>query len=47
MQPGDTLWGIAQLYPGVTVEDLRRLNAGLNSKRLAPGKKIKVGVQPG
>ncbi len=47
VQPGDTLWGIAQLYPGVTVEDLRRLNAGLNSKRLAPGKKIKVGVQPG
>ncbi|MBK8341241.1 MAG: LysM peptidoglycan-binding domain-containing protein [Flavobacteriales bacterium] len=47
VQPGDTLWGIAQLYPGVTVEDLRRMNAGLNSKRLAPGEKIKVGMQPG
>ncbi len=47
VQPGDTLWGIAQRYPGVTVEDLKRLNQGLNSKQLAPGKKIKVAKQPG
>ncbi|MBK6626759.1 MAG: LysM peptidoglycan-binding domain-containing protein [Flavobacteriales bacterium] len=47
VQPGDTLWGIAQRYPGVTVEDLKRLNQGLNSKQLAPGKKIKVAKQQG
>ncbi len=47
VQPGDTLWDIAQRYPGVTVEDLKRLNQGLNSKQLAPGKKIKVARQQG
>ncbi|MCB0793108.1 MAG: LysM peptidoglycan-binding domain-containing protein [Flavobacteriales bacterium] len=42
VQPGDTLWDIANMYPGVTVEDLRRLNSGLNSKRLRPGDRIKL-----
>lgn len=47
VQPGDTLWDIANKYPGVSVKDLQRLNSGLNSKRLSPGKRIKVGVQQG
>ena len=47
VQPGDTLWDIAKMYPGVTVEDLKRLNTGLNSRHLHPGRKIKVGIQEG
>lgn len=47
IQPGDTLWDIANKYPGVTVEELKRLNGGLNSKRLHPGRKIKIGIQEG
>ncbi|MCB9168791.1 MAG: LysM peptidoglycan-binding domain-containing protein [Flavobacteriales bacterium] len=47
VQPGDTLWDIAKMYPGVTVEDLKRLNSGLNSRHLHPGHKIRVGIQQG
>jgi membrane-bound lytic murein transglycosylase D len=47
IQPGDTLWDIAQKYPGVTVEQIKRLNSGLNSQHLYPGKKIKIGIQQG
>ncbi|MEO8590591.1 MAG: LysM peptidoglycan-binding domain-containing protein [Flavobacteriales bacterium] len=47
VQPGDTLWNIAQRYPGVSVEDLRRLNTELGSEGLTPGSKIKVRVQEG
>ncbi|HRH37759.1 MAG TPA: LysM peptidoglycan-binding domain-containing protein, partial [Flavobacteriales bacterium] len=45
VQPGDTLWSIAQRYPGVSVEDLRRLNGGLDGLR--PGTKIKVRAPQG
>jgi membrane-bound lytic murein transglycosylase D len=45
VQPGDTLWSIAQRYPGVSVEDLRRLNSDLNG--LKPGTKIKVRAPQG
>ena len=47
VQQGDTLWDIARRYPGTTVDDIKRLNGGLNSKSLHPGKKIKVAVQRG
>ena len=47
VQPGDTLWGIAQNYPGVTVEDLKRLNGDMNTRHLSVGEKIKVGVDKG
>ncbi|MFZ1687908.1 MAG: LysM peptidoglycan-binding domain-containing protein [Flavobacteriales bacterium] len=47
VQQGDTLWDIARRYPGTTVDDIKRLNRGLNSKSLHPGKRIKVGVQQG
>ncbi len=45
VQPGDTLWGIAQHYPGTTVAEIRRLNGDMNLRKLVVGKKLKVGVQ--
>ncbi|HEX2616002.1 MAG TPA: LysM peptidoglycan-binding domain-containing protein [Flavobacteriales bacterium] len=47
VQPGDTLWGIAQRYPGATVDEIKRLNSGVNLRHLAVGKKLKVAVQKG
>lgn len=47
VQPGDTLYNIAERYPGTTVDDLRRLNAELEKEGLHPGRKIKVAVQEG
>lgn len=44
VQPGDTLWSIAQKYPGVSVDQLKRLNRIINSKDLKAGSKIKVSV---
>lgn len=44
VQPGDTLWDIAKKYPGITVDDLHRLNGELKSTGLKPGHKIKVGT---
>ncbi len=41
---GDTLWDIARSYDGVTVDQIKRLNNISNSKRLTPGKRIKVAV---
>ena len=42
VQAGDTLWSIAQRHPGVSVEDLRRLNADLDRVGLQPGARIKL-----
>lgn len=42
VQPGDTLWIIANRYNGVTVDQLKRLNGISNSKSLKVGSKIKV-----
>ena len=47
IQPGDTLWEIAKSYPGVSVDDLKRLNGNMNMRHLTVGKKIKVGVEKG
>ncbi len=47
VQAGDTLNNIADKHPGVTVDDLRRLNADLKDGELEPGRKIKVGVEKG
>lgn len=42
VQPGDTLWIIANRYNGVTVDELKKLNGISNSKGLKVGAKIKV-----
>ena len=47
VQPGDTLWDIARKYPGVSVDDIKRMNSGLDGENLSPGKKLKIGVQEG
>ena len=44
IQPGDTLWDIARKN-GVSVDEIKRMNTHLNTHKLSPGKKIKVGVQ--
>lgn len=40
VRKGDTLWGIANKYQGVSVEDLKSLNKGKNLNKLQPGQKI-------
>lgn len=42
---GDTLWDIAKLYKGVSVEDIRKLNNLGNSSKLKPGQKLKISVK--
>lgn len=42
VRKGDTLWDIAKLYDGVTVDQIKKLNHIRNTKRLKPGQKIKV-----
>jgi membrane-bound lytic murein transglycosylase D len=42
IRKGDTLWDIAKLYDGVTVDQIKKLNKIRNSKKLKPGQKIKV-----
>ena len=39
MQPGDTLWGIAKKYDGLSVWKIKSLN-NLESDNLKPGTKI-------
>jgi membrane-bound lytic murein transglycosylase D len=42
IKPGDTLWTIAQKYPGVTSNELMQLNNINKSHKLKPGQKIKI-----
>lgn len=42
IRPGDTLWDIANMYDGLTVTELKRLNQGVNYKKLKPGDKLVV-----
>ncbi|MCW5908621.1 MAG: transglycosylase SLT domain-containing protein [Chitinophagales bacterium] len=42
VQPGDTLWGIAQKYDGVTVEKLKEDNRELKSRSLKVGDILKI-----
>lgn len=43
VQPGDTLWKIAQRYDGMTVETIKQINR-LRSNELKVGTKLKVSV---
>ncbi len=45
VRKGDTLWDIAKLYEGVSVEQIKKLNNIQNSKNLKPGQKLKVGYK--
>ena len=42
IQPGDTLWNIAQRYQGVTVQKLKEINKLADNSTLTPGTKLKV-----
>lgn len=42
VKQGDTLWDIAKIYENTTVNDLKRLNSGMNFRRLKPGMQVKV-----
>ncbi|MDG1276634.1 MAG: LysM peptidoglycan-binding domain-containing protein [Algoriphagus sp.] len=42
VQPGDSLWIISKKNPGLTVEQLKRLN-NLNSNNIKPGQKLIIG----
>ena len=42
---GDTLWEIAQKFPGVSDHDIMRLNNIRNASGLKPGQKLKI-VKP-
>ena len=45
VKSGDTLWDIAKLYDGVTVNQIKQLNNISNARRLKPGDKIRIAVK--
>jgi len=45
VRSGDTLWDIAKLYDGVTVNQIKQLNNITNARRLKPGDKIRISVK--
>ena len=45
VKSGDTLWDIAKMYDGVTVNQIKQLNNITNAKRLKPGDKIRISVK--
>jgi D-alanyl-D-alanine carboxypeptidase len=47
VQPGDTLWSIAQRYNGITVDDIKRVNKIQSPRSLKPGTRLKIKVQAG
>ncbi len=40
VQSGDTLWDIANKYPGISVSDIKQANSNQNLNRIKPGQKI-------
>jgi membrane-bound lytic murein transglycosylase D len=44
VQPGDTLWKIANKHEGVSVEDIKKLNNIQDINQIKPGTKIKVAL---
>lgn len=45
VRSGDTLWDIAKMYDGVTVNQIKSLNNISNARRLKPGDKIRIAVK--
>jgi membrane-bound lytic murein transglycosylase D len=45
VKTGDTLWDIAKMYDGVTVNQIKELNNITNARRLKPGDKIRISVK--
>jgi membrane-bound lytic murein transglycosylase D len=43
VKKGDTLWDIARMYDGATVEQIKQLNNITNTKKIKPGQKLRVG----
>ncbi len=41
VKQGDSLWSIAQQYPGVSVADIKKKN-DLKSVKLSPGMELKI-----
>ena len=42
VKPGDTLWGIAQQYQGISVYQLKQLNNIRSTRSLKPGQQLKI-----
>ncbi len=42
VQPGDTLWAIAQKYEGVTVAEIKKINKITSTRNLKAGTKLKI-----
>lgn len=42
VRTGDTLWSIAQQFPGVSNSDIMRLNNLANANKIKPGQKLKI-----
>ncbi|WP_027138098.1 lytic transglycosylase domain-containing protein [Gaetbulibacter saemankumensis] len=41
VKPGDTLWGISQKFPGVSIQNIKDWN-GISGTNLKPGMKLKI-----
>ena len=42
VREGDTLWDIAKKYPGISDEDIKRLNNINDVSKIKPGQKLKI-----
>jgi len=42
VKSGDTLWNIAQLYPGTSADDIMKLNNMSSYDKIQPGQKLKI-----
>ncbi len=45
VRSGQTLWDIANMYPGATIEKIKTWNHITNAKTIQPGQKLKIGVK--
>lgn len=45
IKAGDTLWDIANMYDGLTLTELKRMNNNIDHKKLKPGDKLIVSIK--